>query len=144
MGRSRRWNKPCRLGMIRLAGRRLRLGRGVKSLRLRQGTYAVWQRGSRSCDTRDIEQSAGARQKRVSGRRVGEVQKFGRLVFGLAARGRLGVDVHLSELFVALGLPSEKLLVERPGLDPGLPRRLQSPGCPTYLNDRAELKRRPD
>ena len=31
MGRSRRWNKPCRLGMIRLAGRRLRLGRGVKS-----------------------------------------------------------------------------------------------------------------
>ena len=51
MGRSRRWNKPCRLGMIRLARRRLRLGRGVKSLRLRQGTYSVWQRGSRSCDT---------------------------------------------------------------------------------------------
>ena len=76
-----------------------------------------------------LEQAAGARQKRVSGKRVGEVRKFGRPVFVLAARGRLGVKVD-RWAFSLVGLPIRLEFVDGSGIEPNaalLPRAL--PRC---------------
>ena len=72
----------------------------------------------------DIEQFAGARQHIMRSGRNEKIQIFGRgrgALFGLAVRGRLGVNVHLViSLLVPDCRPGSCWWSGR-GLDPGLP-----------------------